>query len=228
MLVFCYDEWMFYKIASLFCLGLLSLPVLVLASTPIINNPLIPYEILAIDANLEQEQLYLGELVGDPHMYEVTLAGQKPLIVTILQRADGIEPLALNLIVVRSNDNNRGVTEIGRVKGKEVIWQPFYDPVLGFKFWRSEAVSFDLQSGVYRFEVSTADNQGKYMLAIGNNPAESGYFTKLGEIRLVQNFFDVSVLHLLLSTYILYPLGIIILLVLFWLTWRYQRKKDHA
>jgi hypothetical protein len=175
-----------------------------------------------MNSDIATEQIYLGELKGDPHMYEFTLGKETDLVVTLVQSPE--DSLPLSLIVVRSNDNNRGVAEIGRLKGKETAWQIYRDSVLGLSLSRSETFNKTLGSGVYRLEVSTSENNGKYMLVVGSKAQDLGYFKTVSNIRLTQSFFDKSMLSMFFSSYVYYPIGILVLLYLIFLTWR---KKDY-
>jgi len=173
-----------------------------------------------MDSDIGTEQIYLGELKGDPHMYEFTLGKETELVVTLVQKQD--DNLPLSLIVVRSNDNNRGVTEIGRLKGKEITWYPYHDSIIGMYFTKSETFSKTLGSGIYRLEVSTSENNGQYMLVIGTKAQNLGYLKTLSNIRLTQAFFHKSIILMLISSYVYYPIGILLLLCLIFLTW-YKR-----
>jgi hypothetical protein len=201
---------------------LLSLPLSSKAFSPTISSPILPYEVLTMNSDIATQQVYLGELKGDPHMYEFTLGKETELAVTLVQKQG--ENLPFSLILVRSNDNNRGVAEIGRLKGKETVWQDYRDSVLGLSLSRSDAFTKTLGSGVYRLEVSTAENNGKYMLVVGAQAQDLGYFKTLGNIRLTQDFFGKSIISMLGSSYIYYPIGILTLLYLIFFTWR---KKDY-
>ncbi len=202
------------------------LPVFTQAS-PLINDPISPYEILDIDARIEEEQIYLGELVGEPHSFEFSLGEEKTFVATLMQLDEEAETIPLSLILVRVNDNNRGVKEVGRVKGADMSWVKITDSGLGIKFKSSEPISYKISTGTYRVEISTPNNLGKYLIRIGETPREVGYFARLDDIRLVQRFFGFSFFHLFLSAYFYYPLGIMVILVLFWFTWRYHQKIRH-
>jgi hypothetical protein len=211
------------KIWLFIFLGILLVnPLRTQAFSPTISNPLIPYEVLTMDSNIETEKIYLGELKGDPHMYEFTLGKETDLVVTLVQKQK--DNLPLSLIVVRSNNNNRGVSEIGRLTAKENTWQAYRDNALGLSLSRSQTFNKKLGSGVYRLEVSTAENEGQYMLVVGTEPEDLGYFKTLSNIRLTQEFFGRSIFSMLSSSYVYYPIGIFILLYLIFLTWR---KKEY-
>ena len=215
--------------SSFWVIALLVLPLVSLAASPVINQPAMPYAPLAINALIEQEQLYLGQLIGDPHMSEVSLDEERTLTLTLVQSDAGESALPFSLIVVRDNDNHRGVTEIGRLTGKDIQWTSYYDAALALSLRRSETVEYVLAPGVYRFEVSTPENLGKYLIMLGTeSDDDAGYFTKLGDIRLVQEFFEASFFRIFISTYILYPVGTLILIMLIYLTWRRHRALPHA
>ena len=209
------------------CGVLLLVPGLAFAALPIENRPVLPYEALAIDAMIEEKQVYLGDLRGDPHMYEVTIAEPKQFVATLWQRPESDVVVPFSLILVKSNDNNRGVTEVGRLVGKEVTWNTIYDGVLAMKLARSEAIVHELSPGTYRFEVSTPENIGRYMIVVGEDSSSAGYLATLKEIRAVHQFFGVSGLRLLISTHVMYLLGSAFLLASL-LYLGYRRRLRHV
>ena len=190
-------------------------------------SPRIPYEAITIDARIAMMRSYLGELTGDPHMYEFTIGESQTIALKIKQR-DG-ELLPLSVIIVKARDNDRGVREIGRVSGQaSTSWQSVYDGVLGIPLIEGGAFTADLEAGVYRVEVSTPENIGKYLLAIGTEDSESSYFASVAAVYRTQHFFDYSPFRILRSSYIYYPIGIMLLLTLIFFTWRYRQKISHA
>lgn len=191
------------------------------AFSPTISEPVLPYDVLTMNSDITTERVYLGELKGDPHMYEFTLGKETDLVVTLMRKQD--DNLPLSLIVVRSNDNNRGVAEVGRLKASDIRWEVYHDSLLGMKFSHSQTFNKTISSGVYRIEVSSAENNGKYMLVVGANKQDIGYFSTLGNIHLTQAFFGASIFSMIFSSYVYYPIGIIVLIYLICLTWR---KKD--
>jgi hypothetical protein len=208
---------------------LILIPVSVsLAAAPLINNPIRPYEPLAIDADIDHVQIYLGELSGDPHMYEVTVGEEKEFVITLMQEAEA-GTMSPSFILVKENAQNRGVTEIGRVDATKATWETYRDPNFALSFRRTEAFRATISPGVYRFEVSTPENEGKYMLLVGHEANSDGYFTELSHIRFVQKFFGHSIFLMFLSAYVLYPIGIAIVIYLLYFTWsRGRRMTPHA
>ncbi len=211
-----------FWLRPLACLVVL-LPISVLAAGPIVHDPQRPYEPLPVDAEIEKEQLYLGELTGDPHMYEVSLTEEKEFSIKLLQ-LDLPTTTPFSFILVRDNGNNRGVSEIGRVRGQEVVWKSYRDSTFALRFKQGLEYSSTLSPGVYRFEISTPDNFGKYLIILGTDQPESGYFEDIGYISAVQRFFDYSALRIMLSSYVLYPIGSVIIIILIMGTWYMTRR----
>jgi len=198
---------------------LLLFPYSIFAFNPILNSVITPYEPMVVSGRIEEEAQYLGHLIGDPQMYEFTIGVESLLSVRVAQK-DTESPLLLSIITVKENTNNAGVTEIGRLSAGMSELVSRKDTVLGMTFLESQFFTATLTPGTYRVEVSTPDNLGKYLLSIGTKSADVNYFTTLSNIRTVQKFFDYSIFALLSSSYIKYPLGIIILSILIYFTWR--------
>lgn len=189
------------------------------AYNPSINVPLIPYEVYMADSDIAVEAEYLGELKGDPHMYEFSIGAETPLRLTLFQLSEG-DQVQFSLIAVKQNNQNAGVIEVGRLAAKDITWSEVSDNGLGLNLLASQTFEASISPGIYRVEVSTAENYGKYMLRIGETEANPGYFSTLADVRMVQKFFGASILSLFLSSYVYYPLGILILCALIFITWR--------
>ncbi|HMO78386.1 MAG TPA: hypothetical protein PKD95_04285 [Candidatus Paceibacterota bacterium] len=200
-------------------------PNLVLAYNPTINTTILPFDVVTIDGNIESEAQYLGKLIGYPQMYEFVLTEAATLTLELAQLSDE-NPIPFSLIIVKENSNNGGVSEVGRLQAKDISWSMVKDRVLGLKLLKSEVFVAELTAGVYRVEVSTPDNFGSYLLEVGDEPFNPGYFSTLSDIRTIQKFFDLSFFSLLRSSYVSYPLGIVILLILFYFTWRKREELE--
>lgn len=211
-----------YLVAVLF----LVVPIFAFAFNPIFSATAVPYEVLTIDSRIEQQNEYLGELSGYPHMYEFTLGTEAVLVLKLAQKADeDTAPLRLSLIVVKENTNNAGVAEVGRQTAKsDTAWTERRDSALALTLLEGEEFVENLTPGTYRVEVSTPDNYGKYLLTVGDDPQSSGYFKLLGDIRTIQAFFGLPFLAIFLSSAVYYPLGIILLLVGIYFTWRNRQR----
>ena len=189
------------------------------AYNPSINVPELPYAIYMADSDITTKAEYLGELIGDPHMYEFSIGADAKLSLTLTQLADEAV-IPFSLITVKQNNQNAGVVEVGRLPAKEVSWSEVDESALGLDLVSSQVFEANITPGIYRVEVSTAENFGKYMLTIGEEKANPGYFSTLADIRLIQKFFGASIFALFLSSYVYYPIGIMLLLWLFFFTWK--------
>jgi len=164
-----------------------------------INEPAIPYEIFTIETNIEEQSEYLGDLQGDPHMYEFTVSEPVKLSLQIAQQDMSITSVPFSLITIKQNGKNRGVTEIGRLKNSEADWQSYSDKALGLKLIKGDVFEAELEKGVYRVEVSTPDNIGKYMLILGHEQYSDGYFKTLSHIRTSDYFILLGVNYVRLT-----------------------------
>ena len=208
----------FFK--SCFCFIVVYLSTFsVSAYNSIKNTVLIPYEVTTIEGDLNIQREYLGVLKGDPHMYEFGIGSTTKLSLALMQTVE-TESLPLSLIIIKQNDDRGGVTEIGRLNNKNIKWHKFEDSALGIDLSKSEPFTVDLRPGIYRVEVSSPDNIGKYSLVIGDEENTQGYFKELSNIYMIQTFFGGSIFSMIKSSYVYYPLGIIILIILFYIAWK--------
>jgi hypothetical protein len=208
---------------TLIRLGLFSVILLfsntTLAFNPTLKTTKVPYEVQVADSNIENEAEYLGELSGDPHMYEFAIGAKTNLVLRVSQ-LNSDTTIPFSLIAIKENNQNAGVTEVGRLKSSDVVWDINRNSTLGLTFLNSQTLEAEINPGIYRVEVSTPDNLGRYMLTIGAVAVNSGYFSTLYDIRLIQKAFGKSIFSLLGSSYVYYPLGITTLLFIFYFTWR--------
>jgi hypothetical protein len=107
-------------------------------------------------------------------------------------------------------------------------WKKVQDSVLGINFLEGTTIQKNVSPGTYRVEVSTPDNKGAYMLVVGEEPQSNGFFKALGQIYTTQRHFGYTPLHLLFSSYIYYPLGILLVLYGIYRTWRYRKELAHV
>ncbi|MBP9836321.1 MAG: hypothetical protein KBC78_00610 [Candidatus Pacebacteria bacterium] len=207
---------------TIFSFVILTLPALTLAYNPLLNEVTVPYEVKTIsEINVQTE--HLGELKGEPHMYEFAVGEATNLKMALMQLdSDTIVPLSL--IVVRQNEDRGGVSEVGRLNGSNTDWQVVEDSVLGLAFNKSEVFVAELKTGIYRVEVSTPENYGKYVLVIGDQSVNKGYLATLSDIYTFQTFFNGSTFSMLGSSYVYYPIGITITILAFYFTWRQRNK----
>lgn len=194
------------------------------AFNPVIAEVGQPYEIITIEEQGESTQEYLGELVGFPVMYEVTSDESFALQVKLQQRYQpGGEPVDFSVIAIRKNERGGGVSEVARLQSSSTSWTKEKSSQLGMSVWESPVLMTDVQPGTYQIEVSTPDNVGKYLLYFGSKEVSDGYFQNLAGIYRTQRFFGFSPLNILLSSYIYYPLGIILFLYVGQKIWKHRK-----
>lgn len=189
-----------------------------------------PYEIVPMSADMSTQHIMLGALEGFPIMYEVNIASTTALRIQVgqLYQSDA-QPIPFSVMLVRQNDDDGGVTEVARIKTKPEDWQVRKDGILGFSLWEQEVNTTSVEPGIYRLEISTAVNQGKYRLVLGDDlVAKTGYFATLGQVRTTQKFFDFSIFKMLTSSYVYYPLGILLILFGFYRVNRYRKSLTNA
>ena len=188
-----------------------------------------PYDVVVIGGNPNIQSAHLGELDNFPIMYEVVADSELTLTATVRQPYQGgQEPLALALIAVRDNDDGSGVTEVARLRPTISEWEVVKDSPLGLTFWESESLQAVVEPGIYRIEVSSPVNQGRYLLFVGAEKDSSGYWQTLGNVRTTQKFFGYSFVKLLTSTYVYYPLGILLILFAIHRTWKCRKTITHV
>lgn len=155
-------------------------------------------------------------------MYELTTDVSMTLKVQLRQR-DSNDAVSFGLIMVRQNEDDGGVTEIVRLNKPVSEWNRVKESLLGITFLEGGLIEKEIAPGTYRIEVSTPDNKGDYMLVVGDEPHPSGFFEALGQIYMTQRHFGYTPFHMLWSSYVYYPIGILIVLYGMFCTWQLRR-----
>jgi hypothetical protein len=159
-----------------------------------------------------QRQSYLGTLESFPHLYEFTLAEATTLQIQTRQRAQAdAEPV--NLILLAVNPDTERISEIVRLNTPITERTRDFVGGLGITVIESDVVEVDLEAGVYRLEVSTPLNQRPYELDFGIASNDNTYFGTFATIWEVQRHFEYWWTRYLLSTFVLYQLGIVVMLL---------------
>jgi hypothetical protein len=206
-------------------LALFILPTSVLAFIASETDISQPYEIVPIEVTMPEQIAFLGTLNDFPVMYEIR--SDEPFTFTAaLAQPLKQESQPFSLLLVRRNDRGGGVTEVARQPFVSQDWSTVRDSLLGISFLQSPTLTEEVGPGTYRLEVSTPDNQGQYMFTVGTKQAEVGYFEQLGYIRQTQVYFGYGFFSMLKSAFVYYPLGIILLLLGIFQTWRFTRRQQ--
>lgn len=203
--------------------ALFSLAVSAEAFSPIVSEIDQPYEIITIENEPTKPIYYLGELQNYPVMYEVTSEDPFQLNVKVSQVLSSAELAPFSLIAIRRNDRGGGVSEVGRLTFNIETWEAKKYAELGTTLWESQVFSRDVEPGTYRIEISTPKNEGKYLIEFGAGEDTEGYFASLAGARTFQKFYGYSIVKMLTSSLVYYPLGILFILFLLQRTWKYRR-----
>ncbi len=175
--------------------------------TPL-QNEVLPLE------NPQDITMRYGELAGYPHMYEFSTTKEVTLAVSV---AIPDTPLARNNIsvIILSVQDDGSVKEVGRLKAKEASWEAFYEPVGGDRYRRGGSLTTSITPGLYRVEISTPDNVGRYALFTGNEKAteKKGYLASVHEMYAVKTFFGKPLYRILESPLLYIPLTMLILIL---------------
>jgi hypothetical protein len=164
----------------------------------------------------EVSQVLYGELEGYPHMYEFYTKEPIELFVEVLVPDISFARKNVSGLILRVNDNG-SVTEVARLSAKNAPWESFYEWWGGDTYLRGVSYEGEIERGMYRVEVSTPDNIGKYALAVGREEsfAGVGYFELLGRLIEVKQFFGKSAFSVLQSPIASVPLAILLCAAVF-------------
>lgn len=183
------------------------------------------YEVVSI-LNPETEQLILGELDGDPEMFEIF--SETPFILTTEIRAVPNKTAntlpAFSGIIIKQKEL-RGVEEVSRLQSADADWSVMTDNATGLKYQAGPYFSEAMASGTYRIEISSLNNTGKYILLVGNQSDNNSYQTSLAAIRAVYRFYGFGSVRMFSSPYVHYPVGIALVVLLFTGTYSWQRNQ---
>ena len=166
---------------------------------------------------------YLGTLGGDAQLYEITVPVGDVLPITLQQRANRT-PVPFGLLVVEVLGDGEGVREVARQNVPPEEWTRVKDARLGLTLLQSPTLEVALTPGTYQIEVSTPDNIGPYALSLGVDDLSPGYFATIGAVRKTQAHFGYSIFRLLISSYVYWPLGIVMFLYAFYKLYRVSIK----
>jgi len=209
---------------TLLTLLIVALPGVATAFVAIETDISQPYEIFPVEAAIPLEVSFLGTLDNYPVMYEVR--SDEPFTFTAqVAQPTNRSAESLSLLLIRRNDRGGGVTEIARQAYVADDWQIRRDSLLGMSMNESPVMEIDVEPGTYRLEVSTPTNLAQYMLTVGDEVQETGYFEQLGSVRQTQSYFGYGFFSMLRSSLVYYPIGILLLLGALYQTWRFASKR---
>jgi len=113
----------------------------------------------------EISQAFYARLSGDPQTYHILSEAPLRLYVNILVPAiPGIET-DYEAAIFRETDGTREL--LARLDGKGYAWRPFYEPFGGDRYLLGPEYDGQVPAGAYAVVVTSPDNAGKYVLAVG-------------------------------------------------------------
>lgn len=184
-----------------------------------------PYDVVTITGDPELQQILLGELDNAPEMYEIKSDTDFTLTAEIRSVPGSGEEPHFSGIIVRQKEV-LGVEEVARMKAADASWAPVRDKTTGLVYQSGPFFSEKVKAGTYHIEVSTPDNAGKYLLLTGNKDDGAGYFNTLQAIKQLYDFYGYGSFNMLLSAYVYYPIGIVLVISLMIATWLWSRRRS--
>ena len=207
-------------------IALLCIPFVSYAHVPLVVEQTSLHDIGAI-ADPELSQAFYGAMDGFPHTYEIRATEPFHLFAEVLVPDIATSKNTVSGIIIKETGQGGRVSEVARLHAKAATWESFYEPFGGDSYRRGSSYEADVQPGVYRIEVSTPDNDTKYVLVVGKREGSGGvgYFETLGRIAEVKAFFGKSPVRIIESMYVYVPIVIaLVLLLAYWYLWRYRRR----
>lgn len=195
--------------------------------------------------NPEISQAFYGQLKGEPALFQVQSDQWFNLYVGIL--VPDVADVDKDVSVLVSRKTEQGEQEMFLLDGQNYNWQLFYEEFGGDHYFQGpELRAFDspddlphgtrVSEGTYIIKVYSSDNQGKYVLVVGEKeefpPAEI-INTIITLPQLKMNFFDKSpfaVYNSLIGVYLFIPLTAVVFLIalVVWLVIKKRFKNKKA
>ena len=113
----------------------------------------------------EISQAFYARLAGNPQTYYIRSGDPLRLYVNLLvPDIPGIET-DYEAAIFREKDGQEKL--LARLDGKEHAWRPFYEPFGGDRYLIGPEYDEQVPAGDYTVVVTSLDNTGKYVLAVG-------------------------------------------------------------
>lgn len=184
------------------------------AIAAVLSEPEDAFEIMPI-LDPSASETYYGNPAGHPHTYEFIVKERMHFSAVLSSIGKQVTHDELSLIIVK--EQQRGVTEVGRVTGTDAQWHSSYSHSLALALRESETLEVELDGGIYRLEVSTPENLSAYKLDINN-----GGTLSYKELFTARQVFGLSYISVLFAVRVYVPL--LLLLVFLY----YRKKRKHA
>jgi len=174
-------------------------------------------------SNPEISKAYYGALDGFPQTYAIKSSEPFNLFVEILIPDHEESTPIVSGIIIREVGKSGRVSEVARLLASDATWESFYEPWGGDRYRRGASFEKEVEAGTYRIEVTTPNNDEKYVLIVGKEEkfGELGYFETLERLMQVKVFLGKSKLRIIESPFAYVPLMLLLIGVVIW---RYRKR----
>lgn len=198
----------------------LVIPILVYA-----HQPRIVPDGLTVIENPEVSQAFYGTLKGNPHYYQITSEEAFTLYVSIL--VPDLEGIGKDVSVTVTSEQDSEV--LASLDGLGYEWTALYEPFAGDSYYKGPEAKTVLGAGTYIIEVSSIDNEGKYVLVVGEKE-EFSLNEILHTIRtlpsLKRDFFEKSPLTAFFNLFGLFlVISLLLIVIIILVLRRFIRKR---
>lgn len=166
--------------------------------------------------NPETYRAYYGKLDGAPDVFRVNAA--EPFRLSIVVLVPDVADARTDFVARVVDTANRG-TPVAGVDGTVSEWVSFFDTSGRDDYLAGPLFQGGVPAGSYEIEVSNADNQGAYVLLLGEESSFSigevlGRYSTLPDIK--SDFFGKPAYQAFLAPLLLWPIlaGLIILAII--------------
>lgn len=174
--------------------------------------------------NPEVSQAFYDELKGQPRDYYITSDKDFELYINLLvpEAANRSGRYSAKIFLVENPSVGSGQSkeaEVASIDGLSSDWQEFYETFGRDYYLTGPELTKQLTAGKYKIEVFSADNQGKYVLAVGKKEVYNiqsllNVYWQLPLLKLA--FFKTSVLQFFLTAFGIAGIGFIGALFILW------------
>jgi hypothetical protein len=113
----------------------------------------------------EISQAFYARLAGNPQTYFIRSEAPLRLYVNLLVPA--IPGIETDYEAAIFRETGGEAEFLARLEGKTYAWRPFFEPFGGDRYLLGPEYDEQVQAGAYTVVVTSPDNTGKYVLAVG-------------------------------------------------------------
>lgn len=181
----------------------------------------------------EISQAFYAALEGNPHLYQIDADQEFKLYLNLL--VPDLPRIDKDIIATVSRVDAQGREEqLFVLDGERQHWEKYFEPFAGDRYFKGPERTENVSAGMYRIQVTSADNRGKYVLAVGKEEKFSAaetvsMITALPALK--RDFFEKSPLTAFFNLVGLFMLLSLLLLIaaaagLYWLIRFFQRRRE--